>query len=271
MKIFIMTDMEGVCGMMNFTDWTFPDGRYYEEGKKLLTLEVNAAVEGFFSAGATEICVFDGHGFGGINQLYLDRRTTLISAFSEKWPLLLDKTVDAVAWIGQHAKAGTEYSHLAHTQCFDLLDYRINDISVGEFGQLSMCAASLGIYSIFGSGDETFAIEARDLIKGFEAVAVKRGTAPGSGNELDCEGYSNKYLSAVHMHPEKARSLIKSGAEKALMKFTDCKDSFQLLDLKPPFRIEASYRTNGDVPGYKAYAEHPDNLILCMNSPEVKY
>jgi len=49
------------------------DRRYYEEAKKLLTLEINAAVEGFFKAGATEIYVADGHGYGGINHLLLDQ------------------------------------------------------------------------------------------------------------------------------------------------------------------------------------------------------
>ncbi len=50
MKIYIMTDMEGVCGVLNHDDWVMRDGRYYAEGRKLLTLEINSAIEGFFQA-----------------------------------------------------------------------------------------------------------------------------------------------------------------------------------------------------------------------------
>ena len=46
-----MTDMEGVCGVINHDDWVMPTGMYYEEGKKLLTMEINAAVEGFMQQG----------------------------------------------------------------------------------------------------------------------------------------------------------------------------------------------------------------------------
>ena len=66
-KVYIMTDMEGVAGVLDFENWCKPESRYYELGKELLTLEVNAAIEGFSRGGATEFLVADGHGYGGIN------------------------------------------------------------------------------------------------------------------------------------------------------------------------------------------------------------
>jgi D-amino peptidase len=270
MKIFIMTDMEGVCGVINHDDWVLKDSMYYEEGKRLLTLEVNAAAEGFFDAGADEIYVADGHGAGGITQALLDNRTYLLRGFPEGWPLGLDKSFDALAFVGQHAKAGSENAHIAHTQWFNYLDYRINGTSVGEFGQLALCAAFLGVHTIFGSGDEAFTKEAPALIEGIETITVKRGTTPGTGDEYDCEGYRNRNLSAVHLHPEKARKLIKEGAKRALDRFMENPKSFQMPELKPPFRVDASYRPNKSIPAYKAYAEHPDSLIDCMNKPEIK-
>ena len=137
MKLFLMTDMEGVCGVVNHDIWVTPEGRYYEEGKKLLTLEINAAVEGFYAAGATDILVVDAHGYGGINNLLLDERVKYLRGpLPTPYPYMLDASFDAIAWIGQHAKAGTEYAHMAHTGWFNTVDYRINDISVGEFGQV---------------------------------------------------------------------------------------------------------------------------------------
>jgi D-amino peptidase len=270
MKIFVMTDMEGVCGVINHDDWVAAAGRYYEEGKKLLTMEINAAVEGFFAAGATEVYVIDGHGAGGINQSLLDKRTYFVRGFPGPWPFTLDNTFDAVAWVGQHAKAGTEYAHIAHTGWFNVLDYRINGISVGEFGQLAMCAASLGIPSIFGAGDEAFTKEAEALIGGIETVSVKRGLFPGSGDEYDCDGYRNRNLAAVHMHPERARELIRIGTEAALKRLIENKASYSLLEIKPTFKREIRYRSNLNVPAYEAYAEHQDNFIKMMNSPEIR-
>ena len=119
MKLYLMTDLEGVAGVMNFEDWCTPGTRYYELAKEFLTLEVNAAVEGFFEGGATEITVADGHGPGAISPKLLDRRVELMRGWPTGWPALLDDSCDAVAWVGQHAKAGTEYAHLAHTQSFN--------------------------------------------------------------------------------------------------------------------------------------------------------
>lgn len=268
MRIFIVTDMEGVCGVINHDDWVTPASRNYEEGRRLLTLEINAAVEGFFAAGATEVLVADGHGAGGVNQACLDPRTLLQRGFPGPYPFGLDRSYDAMAWVGQHAKAGTPFAHIAHTGWFNVLDYRINGTSVGEFGQLAYCGAVLGVPSIFASGDEAFTKEAAALVSGIETVAVKRGLTPGSGDEYDTEGYRNQNLAAVHLHPEKARKLIRAGAERALSSFAAKRESFPLPRIEPPFRREVWYRPNGSTPSYHAIAEHPADFIALMNSPE---
>ena len=48
MKIMIVTDLEGVAGVQNFEDWCSPGGCYYDKAKRLLTLETNAVIEGFY-------------------------------------------------------------------------------------------------------------------------------------------------------------------------------------------------------------------------------
>jgi D-amino peptidase len=269
MKIYIMTDMEGACGVLNFADWESSAGIYYELGKKLLTMEVNAAVEGFFEAGADEIYVADGHGYGGINHELLDNRTYYIKGFADRWPCLLDKSFDAVAFVGQHAKAGTEFAHLPHTQSLSYLDCKINGISVGEFGQFAACASFLGIRTIFASGDKAFAAEARDLMEGIETVWVKEGTTPGKGDECSREEYSVRNLSAVHIHPEKARILIKDGAERALSRFIKDRESFKLFELKPPYKCRIDYRRSAKNLPYTVCSEHPDDVIELINGTDI--
>ena len=57
MKVFMVTDMEGVAGVVSFSQQSFPDGKYYDEAKKLETAEVNAAVDGLLDAGVTDVLV----------------------------------------------------------------------------------------------------------------------------------------------------------------------------------------------------------------------
>ena len=270
MKIFIMTDMEGVCGVADRQYWVLPEGRYYEDGKKLLTYEINAAVEGFFNAGATEIHVADGHGSGGINHQLLDPRTYYIRGFPGPYPFNLDSSFDAMVFIGQHAKAGTEYAHISHTGSHFVIDCNINGISVGEFGQCAMCAAALGVRTIFLSGDAVAAKEAEALVRGIGTVEVKRGLMPGTGNECTFEEHVNRNIAAIHMHPDKARELIRGGAGKALESFRKDREAFPLLKLEAPFRMVTRYRPGSGKQGYTAVREHPTNFIDMMNSTERK-
>lgn len=265
MKMIIMTDMEGVAGIINHDDWVVPGGRYYEDGKKLLTLETNAAIEGFAAEGATEFLVVDGHGYGGINHLLLDPRAQFMRGpYHGNYYSMLNSSFDAIAWVGQHAKAGTPFAQMAHTGWFNVIDYRINDVSVGEFGQLAMCGASLGIRSIFGAGDEAFAAEAAALVGGIETVSVKRGIMPGSGDEFNTEGYKERNNGAVHSHPEVARDRIRSGAQRAARRFKDNREQFALLRTEAPYRREIRFRSDGTKAAYTLRDEHPDSLIRLL-------
>ena len=70
MKIYMMTDLEGAAGVVHFDrnlekNETSYNQRHNQQGS-LLTGEVNAAVEGCFSAGAEEVLIDDSHGGGYI-------------------------------------------------------------------------------------------------------------------------------------------------------------------------------------------------------------
>ena len=51
MKVFISFDMEGVAGIVDWSQCGMP-GPPYEEGRRLLLGEVNAAIDGAMAAGA---------------------------------------------------------------------------------------------------------------------------------------------------------------------------------------------------------------------------
>jgi len=60
-KVFISFDMEGVAGIVDWSQCRAP-GQPYEEGRPLLLGEVNAAIDGAMAVGATEIVCNDSHG-----------------------------------------------------------------------------------------------------------------------------------------------------------------------------------------------------------------
>src|SRR5204862_363444 len=94
----------------------------YEEGRKLYTGEINAAVRGAKAAGATEIVVMDCHGAGkgwNFNSLLpeeLDPACEFV--VQDEWTAytaFLEEGCDAALFVGMHARAGSATGVLNHT------------------------------------------------------------------------------------------------------------------------------------------------------------
>ncbi|NLV73511.1 MAG: M55 family metallopeptidase [Chloroflexi bacterium] len=271
-KVFIETDMEGVAGILDHDDWCQPAGgqyrgRYYDLGRAFLTREVNAAIDGLFEAGADEVVVSDGHGAGGINPALLDRRAWLLRSSVGGWPGGLDRSFSAVIWIGQHAKAGTQLAHLAHTQWFNYLDQTINNVSIGELGEMALCAGELGVPCIYASGDMALVREAQALIPGIITTAVKHGLNPDHGALLTTEQYMRANLSAIHRQPEKAREMIYEGARAALTKLKAQPQGWGLATLQPPYERVTRFRPDKPGDPYRIdIARHATSVIGVMNA-----
>jgi len=269
-RVYIMTDLEGVAGVLDSENWGKPESRYYELGKEFLTHEVNAAIEGFSRGGATEFLVADGHGHGAVNPKLLDPRAQLARNWSpHPYPFSLEKGMHFAAWIGQHAMSRTEYAHLAHTGSFAVFETTVNGMPVGEFAEVALCASQLGVRTIFGAGDLAFTKEAQALVPGIETVAVKRGTTPGRGDECDAEAYAKRNLAAIHYQPAKARQMILAAAERAIRRAAADQD-FGMIPLKPPFEKVTILRPRSGQPRQTGRSSHPSDVIALMNAP-VKY
>lgn len=63
MKVFISVDIEGATGITSFSQCSRPDSAYFDYpfARRMLTHDVNAAIRGLRSAGATRIVVKDSH------------------------------------------------------------------------------------------------------------------------------------------------------------------------------------------------------------------
>jgi len=206
MKITVMTDMEGVAGVVSFEDQAFATGKYYEQAKRLLTGEVNAAVEGLAEAGADDILVIDGHGDGGIvyEELHPAARLLHGRPFAP-WRTTLDELTtgrDAAILIGQHAMAGTLDGNLHHTMSSQTVEYyKLNGKEVGETALFVLYQGALGVPLVFLSGDAAACREVEELVPGVVTAAVKQGLT------RTC---------AVSLPVEASRKLIRQGVQKAL-------------------------------------------------------
>jgi D-amino peptidase len=207
LKILISTDMEGISGVV---DWTQVDRKEsdYSRFTHILTAEVNAAVSGAFEGGATEVAVTDAHDTGrNIRIEELDPRASL--HYGNPSPLFMvqgvQKSVDAVLMIGYHARSGTPSAVLSHTWTgTSVADVWLNDRPVGEMGLASTLCGYYGVPVIFLSGDQAVCDEAVDWIPDIETVAVKKGAGR---------------FAAECLPPSVTHPLIQRGVKKAVERF----------------------------------------------------
>jgi D-amino peptidase len=179
-KIYIVTDMEGIGGIVSESQITPSGGSAYEEARKWLTLEVNAAVEGAIAGGAKEVIVLDGHGANaGRNIIYELLHESARCIQGTPWPEYLpklDSSFDGLFQIGAHAMAGTPSAVLDHTMsaesCVRML---LNGEQVGEIGLCAALAGHYGVPFVLISGDDKACQEAASLVPGIEAVVTKIG------------------------------------------------------------------------------------------------
>jgi D-amino peptidase len=231
MNIVMMTDLEGVSGVVSFDLQTRPDTRYYEESRKLLMGEVNAAVEGMMESDVDDVLVVDGHGPGGINFDYLHPAAKLMHGRPNpprSFKAQYIKHYDAAVMIGQHAMAGTVQGTLNHTQNSRAVDYyKLNGKYIGEIAQCALWHGALGIPLIFLSGDEAACKEAEDLIPGIVTTAVKTGLGRQS---------------AISLSKEEARKRIKAGIGEAVKRHRE--NPIKPLVWEGPFTLEKRYFTS---------------------------
>ena len=207
MKIYVLTDLEGVAGVARWNQ-TGRDTPGYPQAVRLMTEELRACVEGIQATDpGAEIWVWDAHGCGSVDFERFPRGAKLINQARIDPPAFLDASFSALFFLGQHAKAGTRDANLAHTYSSRNIEYyKINGIELGEFGCRAALAGSYGVPTAFVSGDDKMMAEARELVPGIYCAEVKVGLGPQV---------------ALHLAPEDARQVIRSVASEATAHLAD--------------------------------------------------
>ena len=198
MKILIMTDLEGIAGVDRYEMIAKNEGAGYEEACKLLMADLNAAVRGYFDAGADTVYVHDGH-YRGQNfvRSMLDPRA--IQTNSDTFHSLIKSgEIDGYAEIGLHAMAGTMNAFLEHTQSSkQWFDYQINGRSCGEFIQGAAFVGQFGVPFIFVSGDDAACEEAKCFVPDIATAIVKHAEGRNRAHSLSREEAEKKIYEAA--------------------------------------------------------------------------
>ena len=204
-KVYISVDLEGIAGVVANSQ-TSPTGQNYEWARKLMLAETNAAIDGAFQGGASEVLVNDSHGpQTNLRADELDRRAQLVTGQPKPLGMTqgLDSSFDAAIYIGYHAPGSTANAVHGHTFSSALKTVKLNGKEVGEYGLNAMVAGYWGVPVVFISGDRAAIEMARDFIPGVDGLIVKEGIG---------------FYAARTMHPLEAREQITAGVRAALVK-----------------------------------------------------
>ena len=240
MKVQIISDMEGVAGIVR-AEQTIGGHEMYEEGRKLYTEEINAAVRGSKAAGATEIVVMDHHGAGkgwSFNSLVHDLLDPdceyVVQSSWTQYTEFLEQGCDACLLVGMHAMAGTPDGVLNHTVSGrEWLNLRFNGVTVGESAINAAMCGNWDCPVLLVTGDEAACREARELLgDALTTVAVKKGI--GS-------------TAARNLAPLRARKRIEEGARNALRDVGAVKP----YDPGRPAEIEVDFMHTNEVEKYR--------------------
>ena len=217
MKIYVACDLEGVAGVVDFGRQCWWDAsrewssEYYDQARRLATLELNALVEGALEGGATELVVWDGHGHypGSVDIELLHAECKLVTG-GDAGPEGLDGSFDALFQTGMHAMAGTAKAVMAHSFWEHIAGYWVNGVAVGEIWMNCYVAGEHGVPMVFLSGDRAATEEGQALVPDIDVAIVKEGLSPQAG------GLS--VMPAQSLAPNKARDVIREAAKRAMAK-----------------------------------------------------
>lgn len=211
MNIFISADIEGITGLVSWSQCSRPNGSAYDYAfaRRMMTHDVNAAIRGARRAGAGRIVVKDSHG-NSKNLLIedLEPGVELISGHGSGRDGMMegiDSTFDAAFLIGYHAMAGVQGGIMEHTYTGRAHRLFINDVEIGEIGLSAGTAGRYRVPLAFVSSDDKGCAEASALIPGVRTAVTKYGLG--------------RYMGRL-LHPSETGVLIEEGAFRALGSLT---------------------------------------------------
>ena len=227
MKIYISVDGEGASGVTTAAEMK-PGNSFCN---KMMTLDVNAAVQGAFEGGATEVVVNDSHwGDNNIDMELLDPRVDIMRGGNKHLGMVdaINEGFDGAYFIGYHARAGgSDGVGNESNWGREIIEVRMNGKPVGEAEVNAAIAGYFDVPVIMVSGDDCFCNEIRKTLPGVEIAIVKHAI--------------NRF-SARCLSLDKAHMVIHDAAYKAVRGIT----SHQPYKVSGPIEIETEFMSTAE-------------------------
>ena len=231
MKVYISLDMEGVAGVSHSLPTDRGDAGY-PAAVALMVGEANAAIEGAFDAGASEVLVNDSHGlmFNLIPE-DLDARAVLLQG-QKPWSMVAgagpDQGFEVALFVGYHTRAGHPIGTIAHTYSGTPTLTTLQGRPIGESGINALVLGAWGVPVGLVCGDNQLALETEAWLPWAEKVVVKTAVSRRA---------------AASVHPSVARERVREGAARAVRRAAAGK--LKPLDVGRPITLEAEYENAG--------------------------
>jgi D-amino peptidase len=261
MKVYISVDMEGIGGISH-SDPTQRGDAGYPAAVALMVGEANAAIEGAFAGGATEVLVNDSH--GGMFNLTpedLDPRAVLLQG-QKPWSMVAGagpgKGFEVALFVGYHTRAGHPTGTIAHTYSGAPTLTTLQGRPVGESGINALPLGAWGVPVGLVCGDDQLALETEAWFPWAERVVVKSAVSRRA---------------AASVHPSVARDRVRAGAERAVRRAAA--GELRAFVIDPPITLEAEYSNAGQadfaalVPGAERYGDRGVRVVT--DDPVIAY
>jgi len=210
MNVYIMTDMEGISGIVIPEQVMSAEARY-QEGRRMMADDINVVVKACKEAGCDKVYVRDAHG-SGANIIWSDLCSEadgyiMGNTGNQRMPFI--EECDAVILLGYHAMAGTPGGVLEHSMNSKRIqNYWINGALAGETAIDAATAGDKGKPVILVTGDDKVCAEAKELLPWVVTAEVKKGITVSG---------------AMLLPREKAHALLREKTIEAIRNFPNTK------------------------------------------------
>lgn len=205
MRLYISADMEGTAAVASWTQVDPANTTEYPYYRRLMSLEVRAAIDGARGAGVDEILVNDSHA-SMRNVLWDELPPDVRVIYGNRKPFSMSEGIDAgfdaAFFTGYHAAVGTRDGVLDHTYTSETLyATRINGKTCSEAMLNAGVLGWYGVPVVLVTGDRATIDQLQAEMPWVVGVVVKDSIGRYATNSVS---------------PERARELIRDGARAGI-------------------------------------------------------
>jgi D-amino peptidase len=240
-RLYVSADMEGTAAVCSWTQVNPANTTEYPYYRRLMSLEVRAAIDGAREAGAGEVLVNDSHA-SMRNVLWDELPDDVRMIYGNRKPFSMAEGVegfDAAFFTGYHGAIGTQDAVLDHTYTGDTLrETRVNGRACSEAMLNAAVLGLAGVPVVLITGDRATIEQNAAVMPWLTGVVVKDSIGRYAANSVS---------------PARARELIRAGAKEAIERLAEAKP----FTFEPPIALELDFNwtQNADfaemIPGFE--------------------